>query len=379
MPTPLAERRPLILIGASVRAAAASALRAGWLPWCVDLFADVDLRSIAQAMRCPADRYPTHLPNLLREAPPDAPFAFTGALENHGEILAAIERAHPPLGTPATALPGARSPGMWLTLPPIEGLRVPTRDAPPGGPMLHKPIRGAGGAGIRYAASHEPLPPGYYAQPFIPGRPLAAAYLAPTGDTKPGAATELMGVTEQLIGPAWLGCEGFRYAGSIGPLSLPPRVGEALTELGRVLTQRLGLRGPFGVDAVLDTQGVLWPIELNPRYTAGMEVLERATGRWAFGPREAQTEAQSDGRSDAPIGASARVHAKAYVFATRSLRAGDLLAALGAQRVADIPEPGEPLPIGSPICTVLAAGADGYEALRELRDLAGRVYTACEA
>ena len=39
----------LLLFGASVRAAAFSALRAGLRPWCADLFGDADLQA-----RCPA-------------------------------------------------------------------------------------------------------------------------------------------------------------------------------------------------------------------------------------------------------------------------------------------------------------------------------------
>jgi predicted ATP-grasp superfamily ATP-dependent carboligase len=112
---------------------------------------------------------------------------------------------------------------------------------------------------------------------------------------------------------------------------------------------------------------LVWPIEINPRYTAGMEVLERSTGCWAFGTGEAPPENRR------------RFQGKAYVFATRALAAGDLSRALGPQRVADIPEPGEPLPRGAPICTVLAWGDDEGAVMRELRDLAGRVYTACEA
>ena len=47
----------VLIFGTSVRAAAFSALRAGLSPWCVDLFADVDLRKRCPAMRL-SGRYP---------------------------------------------------------------------------------------------------------------------------------------------------------------------------------------------------------------------------------------------------------------------------------------------------------------------------------
>ena len=52
------QARQLILIGASVRAAAFSALRAGLRPWCADLFGDLDLRQRCPSVVVPAERYP---------------------------------------------------------------------------------------------------------------------------------------------------------------------------------------------------------------------------------------------------------------------------------------------------------------------------------
>ena len=48
----------LLIFGASVRAAAFSALRAGLQPWCADLFADADLRARCPTIRVPAEVYP---------------------------------------------------------------------------------------------------------------------------------------------------------------------------------------------------------------------------------------------------------------------------------------------------------------------------------
>ena len=60
----------VLLIGASTRAAAHSARRAGWTPWCADLFADADLRPIATVRKVPLNDYPRGLLSALEVAPP---------------------------------------------------------------------------------------------------------------------------------------------------------------------------------------------------------------------------------------------------------------------------------------------------------------------
>src|SRR5262249_25634739 len=52
----------------------------------------------------------------------------------------------------------------------------------------------------------------------------------------------------------------------------------ALDAIGRLLVKSLGLRGLFGVDFVLEG-GRPWVVEVNPRYTASVEILELAGHR----------------------------------------------------------------------------------------------------
>ena len=73
-----------------------------------------------------------------------------------------------------------------------------------------------------------------------------------------------------------------RYAGSLGPLPLDPRRHASLTRIGEVLAREFDLRGLFGVDFI-DDGAEPWPIEVNPRYTASIEVLERALSFSAVG------------------------------------------------------------------------------------------------
>ena len=107
--------RPLIIIGASARAAAASALRAGFQPWCVDLFADRDLQALAPVRRCPAGRYPLGLLELLDDAP-DAPVLCCGALENYPHLVNAVAARRPLQGCSVAAMFKVRDPRLYRSV-----------------------------------------------------------------------------------------------------------------------------------------------------------------------------------------------------------------------------------------------------------------------
>ncbi len=85
------------------------------------------------------------------------------------------------------------------------------------------------------------------------------------------------------MGERSFGAHGFRYCGSLlaserAPVF--PRQAELLvraTALADAVTEAFGLRGLNGLDFVA-RDGVPLPIEVNPRYSASMELVERATG-----------------------------------------------------------------------------------------------------
>jgi predicted ATP-grasp superfamily ATP-dependent carboligase len=270
--------RHLLLIGASTRAAAFSALRAGLRPSCADLFADADLRACCPVVRIPADHYPHGFLDLFGQTG-DGPWLYTGALENWPALVRGLARRRPLWGNDEQALACCRSPLRLAALLASAGLPHPAvylrpEDVPAVGRWLVKPRAGAAGAGIHFRGgppTRKPRRKEVYYQEHIDGEPCAAVYV---GD---GGGARLLGVTRQLIGVDWLHAGPFRYGGSAGPLPLEPALRQALERLGDVLTVGCQLRGLFGVDFIL-RDGVPWPVEVNPRYTASVEVLEYALG-----------------------------------------------------------------------------------------------------
>ena len=357
----------LIIVGASARAAAQSARRAGYEPWCIDLFADRDLQQIATAIRCPPDAYPQGIVSLVARAtfPPEVPVLYTGALENHPEVLEAIALQQPLLGCSAEVVRKVRDPSALASIPPIKGLgscRIhlspPQKPSSDAGEVryLIKPRHSAGGHGIRHWSAGDPFGKTCYLQEYAPGTSISATYVADA------IGAVLLGVTEQMLGDAAFGSSGFRYCGSLGSLPLTDRQRGALEYLGMTLARRFGLHGPFGVDAVLDARGDVRPVEVNPRYTASMELLERATDVCVLG--EPSSPAANTIRGEP------RTHGKAVVFATREVEAPDLYQHFSPDTIADVPAPGQWIHRGQPICTFLSTGIDRAETLSRLHETA---------
>lgn len=359
----------VILLGASTRAAAGSARRAGWTPWCADLFADADLQAIATVRKVPIDAYPYGLLDALAEAP-QAPVIYTGALENRPDLIARIDR--PLWGNSQDVLRAIRAPSRWTQCLQAHSLPCPAIAEEPrtAGRWLLKPRKSAGGSGIRVYAGQPFNPRTHFLQEWVDGVPCSAVFLGHE-DT-----ADLLGVTGQLAGTPWLNAAGFHYAGNIGPLPLDPTTKARWHRLGAVLTRTFYLRGLFGIDAML-RDGVPWPIEINPRYTASMELLERSYLRPLLPLHRAVFEKLPPPTFDAPTDSPTCGKAILYARETFSFpKNGPWLAALayagaGAEAdCADIPHAGEIVEQGRPVLTLFAAAKTALPCLGKLQEKA---------
>src|SRR6478736_3550977 len=104
------DRGPLIILGASARGAAQSAIRSGFRPYAIDLFADLDLQRIAPAVQI--ERYPAEFLTALAAAP-QAPWIYTGSLENYPRLVARLAKLRPLVGNGPEVLKKVRDP-RWL-------------------------------------------------------------------------------------------------------------------------------------------------------------------------------------------------------------------------------------------------------------------------
>lgn len=353
----------LLIVGASARAAAFSALRAGLRPWCVDLFADVDLQQ-----RCAVTRLTGHYPEGFRrflDSDLPGPWMYTGGLENHPRFVQRMARRRPLWGNAETALARCRDPQYVASLLRSAGMPAPAmapavESAPARGRWLLKPRKSASGAGIRFWTPGECRRQGrdVYLQEFIEGESLALLFLAD------GQTAHLLGVTRQLVGEPWLHAAPFRYCGSIGPLGASRIQHPSLTALGHALACECLLKGLFGVDGVL-RDGVFWPVEINPRYTASVEVLEYAAGKRMLDFHAHVFTHRRLPPLSPPAVPGNRTIGKAILFARDDLHFpadGPWIPELRSQNpvqqlpgFADIPAAGERIEAGKPILTFFAA------------------------
>jgi predicted ATP-grasp superfamily ATP-dependent carboligase len=261
----------LLILGASVRAAAHSALRAGLRPWGADLFGDTDLPADGRFQR--VRDYPDGFIEIAGNGPA-GPWMYTGALENRPELVARIGAHRPLWGNAADVLREIRSPERVSQVLRAAGVACPAVCASAAdlqrGDWLLKPRAGSAGHGIaRWPAKSTLVPGSHYLQEWIEGDPCVALYV--------GMAERavFLGTTRQLVGKDWLHAKSFQYCGSIGPVTLAPPAQASFAHLGTVLAAAFHLRGIFGVDCIV-RDGVPFPVEVNPRYTASVEVLELA-------------------------------------------------------------------------------------------------------
>jgi predicted ATP-grasp superfamily ATP-dependent carboligase len=362
---------PLLIIGASARAAAFSALRAGLQPWGIDRFHDTDLQAVCRTVPLPPASYPQALVIAARQAPP-GPWLYTGGMENRPEIIRQIARERPLWGNSAATLRKVRSPRVLARLFASAGLPHPAvrfGAAPLSARRrwLVKPRLGAGGAGIQFWQGGPLRRRPHFFQEFIDGDPCSAVYV---GD---GERCQLLGITRQLVGWPWLHAAPFHYCGSIGPWQVGSATKRAFQHIGAVLTRHCQLRGLFGVDCML-RDGVPWPIEVNPRYTASVEVVEFATGisalalhRRAFDPASAKPQAA--GKIEGVIGKAILFAPAALTFPPRGpwQRRVDPFA---IPDFADIPPAGQLIRTGRPVLTFFARAATEAECLDRLRKTA---------
>jgi len=147
-----------------------------------------------------------------------------------------------------------------------------------------------------------------------------------------------------------------------------------LSKIGDVLTREFELSGLFGVDFILDGEQI-WPLEVNPRYTASVEVCERATGDNAIAFHVIDWPDAPSGRSRMRSKVTGVAHGKAILFARRDVVMSNEFAEMALAealrmpwpKLADVSPAGSLIEAGRPIITVFAEGRTVDDVEQRLR------------
>ena len=301
------------------------------------------------------------------------------------------------------------------------------------GRWLSKSLESAGGLSVArttvssraesvlpVGSDHSRPPKGRYFQEEITGRILGATFVAewesasasqssssvvsqPHGAHHP--AVRYLGATESWQADDWFGPTEFIYRGSWGPIELTEHQQSQLNNAARFLVSETGIRGWLQIDFIEDLAGQLWFLEVNPRWSAGMEVLLRSglvnpvaahAKSWGvqtvdcFGlPQSNRAEGTMVDQTNllAINGSNSRIAGKAVVYCQRDILAeAEFIAKLQRlprEQFADIPSNeciGQIFKAGQPLLTVLerieAQGCDTnlrQRILTRLRALVGQL------
>ncbi len=359
----------VLLVGVSTRAMAESAALAGYAVWSLDAFGDLDQHPDVRALSLPRDvGVPFSVDAVVRATEridADA-VAYLSPFENHPEAVERLARGRALWGNSASVLRRVREPGVVS-----RGVGISHSDR-----WLVKPHASGGGHGIEWWSPGNPVPAGSHVEPFIDGEPGSIVFVAAGRDLIP------LGLTSQLVGDASFGATGFRYCGSIlHNTSKAPDSSQLLDSALQVARRVVGDFDLVGLNCIdfVARDGVAIPIEVNPRWSASMELVERTHGVSVFGLHSTACATGELPPFDPTRAKSNTVAGTAIVFARHDVTCGDTTAWLGDSTIRDVPHPGEQIPEGRPVCTIFAAGANPDACYDGLVARANRVYEILES
>jgi hypothetical protein len=367
----------------------------------IDAFGDLDQHASVTALALPGKFTAPAAARAARTIECDA-VAYLSNFENYPNAVGTLASARALWGNPPAVLRRVRDPFLVTETLARRGFAAPAVRSgepgtlnlgtlepwnpgtlEPGTSWLLKPLASGGGRRVRPWRPGARVPSRCYLQELVDGPPGSVVFVAAGGRAVP------LGVSRQLIGEHAFGAAGYQYCGNI---LMAAEEDETLLEsaaaLSRVLAEEFGLVGVNGIDFIARGP-VTYAIEVNPRWSASMELVERAYGLSVFG---AHAAACADGVLPAFDLATARrgvgAVGKAVVFARRDVVVGDTrawltrpalsappaLPALESIEIRDVPHPGGRIAAGRPVCTVFASGNDSAACHAALVRSAERVY-----
>ena len=379
----------VLVAAVSTRAMAWSAARAGFDVTAIDAFADRDQHPAVDA-RWLGDAFSPDAAARLGETIACDAVAYGANFENHPDAVTQLAQERMLWGNPTGLLRPVRDPKLLSETLRRRGFRAPAvlepipADQSPQSPIpnpqppcrwIVKRRASGGGHGISWWREGMRVPRGSYVQEFIDGTPASIVFVAMRGRAVP------LGLCRQLIGDAAFGSSGFRYCGNIlTAAGDDDSVLEAASALATAVCEEFGIVGVNGIDMIVDA-GVPYAIEVNPRWCASMELVERAYGLSVFGAHAAVCGDAVLPKFDlARARRGAPTVGKAAVFARRDFTIDGssswLSESLAADDLHDVPRAGAQIRAGHPVCTVFAAGRDAAACYAELVRRAARIHDA---
>ncbi|NIR87548.1 ATP-grasp domain-containing protein [Candidatus Bathyarchaeota archaeon] len=393
--------RNVLVIGIDVVSLASSARKAGYQVYAVDYFGDQDLKDLCHKTRsiikqragetCGQLNINFSLEaliqltkDLLKSSEIDVTLLSSG-LEDSPEVLFELNDLVPILGNPPDVIQKVRNKTKFFwelerlgiphpetaTAENFEEAKEKSKDI--GFPVVVKPSRGFGGAGVREARNAKELKQAFrdaalfdnkvLIQEHVSGTPASASLISSTDKAV------VLTLNEQLLGIREVGQrEPFGYCGNVVPLAVTAAITDACKSVVEKVVLHFGLVGSNGVDLVISEEGVPYVMEVNPRFQGTLECVERVLRTNIV---RAHVEACVQGILPTIVKKTSIFCVRLILFAPQRSITPDLNTFEG---VRDIPLPGTIVEEGEPLCSVVMEGTSRDSLLRKAIGTAELIY-----
>jgi uncharacterized protein len=388
----------LLLIGFNTRSLAESCAAAGYSFISLDCFGDLDHSMLGPVFspRHPVPGSPLAVRisistlaewgSTLAKQEHCGALVYASGLENRPEVLAKLTSASGCrlYGNTPSSLEQVRDPVALSVRLRDAGFRAPETRRAEGQPpdderqWLIKPVKSGGGHGVLPAGGAQPLPAGSVYQELVSGTSCSFSFVSD------GSTSLVLGITEQFaLGKPFTG-RLYGYAGNVFPLqtSNSRKLFAELSDIAQWLTVEYQLVGLNGVDFILH-EDECWVIEVNPRYSASMELFEHAygvsmiklhllacSGRWEEVKRAVEEMGVEETLSGPECFWGKRViytRSRRQVRPQRSgLKDEAWAREMQTHGLRDLPFPGDVIPARHPVATAIASGITREECLKKL-------------
>ncbi|MDH5391027.1 MAG: ATP-grasp domain-containing protein [Candidatus Bathyarchaeota archaeon] len=387
----------ILVIGMDVVSLATSATKAGYKVYTVDYFGDQDLKRVCheslsivkQTLGVTCGQLSTNFSpeallqltmGLLKKNTIDVTLLSTG-LDDSPDVLFELNDMIPILGNRPHVIKRIRDKMKFFQE--LERLEIPHPETAMaenfeearkkakdiGYPVLVKPSKGFGGVGIRKAQGPKELKQAFQHASLIDEKVLIQEYISGTPASvsliSSNNETITLTLNEQLLGVNELGQEEpFGYCGNVVPLVTTRSVMNRCKNTAERITSHFGLIGSNGIDFVISKEGIPYVVEVNPRFQATLECVERVLG---INMVEAHMKACLQGILPIIVKKTAVFCTRLILFAPQRSIIPDFSV---FEEVRDIPIPEVIIEKGEPVCSIVREGADRNSSLRKARIIA---------
>ncbi|MCW3994202.1 MAG: ATP-grasp domain-containing protein, partial [Candidatus Bathyarchaeota archaeon] len=380
---------------------AKSAKEAGYRIYAADYFGDIDLRRICSGFaaiikqkrgkscgkiesKLRPEAFLEMTKSLLERHEIDAILLSSG-LDDFFDVLHGLNDLIPILGNSSEVIERVRrKPGFFEELKSLriahpETIIVKDVDEAKAAaaeiryPVVIKPIRGFGGAGIRTAQDSKQIERAFLeaslvskdllVQEFINGVHTSMSFLGAEKNVK------ILTINEQMLGLRFLfQQEPFGYCGNIVPLHFANSILESCKRITEKISSHFGLKGSNGIDLVISKEGTPYVIEVNPRFQGTLECVERVLGMNLV---KSHIDACLHDSLPTLKEKTSNFCTRLVLYAPERIVAPDLTV---FPEVRDVPLPGAIIEKREPLCSIMTAGKNRELSFQKGKKLAQSIY-----